>query len=105
MTNPLDPATRAAALPPLLGAGWSLDPNRDAISINLKFKNFSAAWAAMTRIALLAEAMDHHPEWNNVYDRVEITLTTHSCKGLSPLDIIMAEKIDKIAAEMGAKIA
>lgn len=93
---------RATLLPPLLAAGWGLEDGRDAITKHLKFKNFSQAWAAMSRIALLAEAMDHHPEWANVYNRLTITLTTHSAKGLSQLDITLAGKIDQIAAEMGA---
>ena len=95
---------RTALLPPLLAAGWALDQGRDAITKHLKFKNFSQAWAAMSRIALLAEAMDHHPEWGNVYNRLDITLTTHSAGGLSDLDMTLARKIDQIAAEMGASV-
>lgn len=95
---------RTTLLPPLFADGWSLDQTRDAITKHLKFKNFSQAWAAMSRIALLAETMDHHPEWANVYNRLDITLTTHSAKGLSLLDITLARKIDQIAAEMGASV-
>ena len=95
---------RTTLLPPLLADGWSLDQTRDAITKHLKFKNFSQAWAAMSRIALLAETMDHHPEWANVYNRLDITLTTHSAKGLSHLDITLARKIDQIAAEMGVSV-
>jgi 4a-hydroxytetrahydrobiopterin dehydratase len=105
MAPALTPDERTALLPPLLDAGWAMQPSRDAITKHLKFKNFSQAWAAMSRIALLAEAMDHHPEWANVYNRLDITLTTHSAKGLSVLDINLARKIDQIAAEMGAGVA
>ncbi len=104
MSLALTPEARTALLPPLLAAGWVKEPSRDAITKHLKFKNFSQAWAAMSRIALLAEAMDHHPEWANVYNRLDITLTTHSAKGLSQLDITLAQKIDQIAAEMGAAV-
>ena len=104
MSPALTPEARTAQLPPLLAAGWVKEPSRDAITKHLKFKNFSQAWAAMSRIALLAEAMDHHPEWANVYNRLDITLTTHSAKGLSQLDITLAQKIDQIAAEMGAAV-
>ena len=104
MSPALTPEARTAQLPPLLAAGWVIEPSRDAITKHLKFKNFSQAWAAMSRIALLAEAMDHHPEWANVYNRLDITLTTHSAKGLSQLDISLAQKIDQIAAEMGAAV-
>ncbi len=102
LTIALTPDQRAVLLPPLAATGWAQDTARDAITKHLKFKSFSQAWAAMSRIALLAEAMDHHPEWANVYNRLTITLTTHSAKGLSDLDIQLAVKIDQIAAEMGA---
>ncbi len=104
MAPALTPDERSALVPPLLAAGWALNQGRDAITKHLKFKNFSQAWAAMSRIALLAEAMDHHPEWANVYNRLDITLTTHSANGLSELDIKMASKIDQIASEMGASV-
>ena len=100
----MTPDQRATLLPPLLATGWTLETGRDAITKHLKFKTFSQAWAAMSRIALLAEVMDHHPEWANVYNRLDITLTTHSAKGLSELDIKMASKIDQIASEMGASV-
>jgi 4a-hydroxytetrahydrobiopterin dehydratase len=79
--------------------GWSLVPGRDAIRRSLKFKNFSAAWGFMTRVALTAEAMDHHPEWSNVWNRVEIVLSTHDAGGLTKRDADLAGKIDKIAKE------
>jgi 4a-hydroxytetrahydrobiopterin dehydratase len=105
MTAVLNDNERAALLPPLLSGGWQEGPAGDSITKRLKFKNFSQAWAAMSRIALVAEAMDHHPEWANVYNRLEITLTTHSAGGLSQLDIVMAQKIDVIVAEMSAKVS
>ena len=105
MAQKLDDSTRAQALAPLLGLGWAMVEGRDAIVITLKFKDFSQAWAAMSRIALAADAMDHHPEWFNVYNRVTITLTTHSCDGLSDLDVKLAQKISQIGQDQGAKLA
>ncbi len=88
-----------------LGAlpGWSLAEDRDAITKSFKFKDFKQAWGFMTQAALAAEQMDHHPEWFNVYNRVEILLTTHSCDGLSELDLALARKIDAFAAAMGQR--
>lgn len=93
---------RATDLAPLLTAGWQMDGARDAITKGFKFKNFGQAWGAMSQIALVAEAMDHHPEWANTYNRVTITLTTHSAGGITALDIKLARKIEDIAATMGA---
>ncbi|HSG35061.1 MAG TPA: 4a-hydroxytetrahydrobiopterin dehydratase [Sphingomonadaceae bacterium] len=76
--------------------GWHLRDDKLAISREFKFRNFSEAWAFMSRVALLAEAQDHHPEWSNVYNRVEIVLTTHDAGGLSARDIKMATAIDAI---------
>ncbi len=75
---------------------WSLDEDGKAITRSFKFADFSAAWGFMSRVALLAEAQDHHPEWSNVYNRVAITLTTHDCDGLSARDAKLASAIDKI---------
>lgn len=75
---------------------WSLAREGKAIERKLKFADFSEAFAFMTRVALLAEAADHHPEWFNVYNRVEITLTTHDAGGLSLRDVKMAKKIDAL---------
>lgn len=77
-------------------AQWQVVEGRDAIRRAFKFKNFSEAWGFMNRVALLAEAQDHHPEWSNVYNRVEILLTTHDCDGLSARDIKLARDIDKL---------
>jgi len=86
---------RAAALAAL--PLWQDVPGRDAIFRSIKFADFNAAFAFMTRIALKAEKMDHHPEWFNVYNRVDITLATHDCNGLSIRDVEMARFIDAAA--------
>lgn len=79
------------------GAGWTPVPDRDAASKTFKFANFNEAWGFMSRIALAAEKADHHPEWFNVYNKVEITLTTHDADGLSARDVALAEIIDAAA--------
>ena len=94
MVARLDDAQRkalAAARP-----HWALVDKRDAMMRQFRFADFSAAWAFMSRVALLAERMDHHPEWENVYNRVTITLTTHDAHGLSERDARMAEAIDRM---------
>jgi len=73
---------------------WSLTSGRDAIHRTFVFADFSAAWGFMSRAALVAERCNHHPEWFNVYNRVEITLTTHDAGGLSVRDVEMAELLD-----------
>lgn len=73
---------------------WSLDPDREAITRTFRFADFSEAFAFMTRVALLAEVQDHHPEWSNVYNRVTVALTTHDADGLSARDARMAASID-----------
>ena len=78
--------------------GWTSVEGRDALRKSFKFKSFSEAWGFMARVALAAEKLNHHPEWSNVYNRVEITLTTHDCDGLSDLDVKLAKRIDKFAA-------
>ena len=77
---------------------WSLARDGDAIERKFKFADFSEAFAFMTRVAMIAETRDHHPEWFNVYNRVEITLTTHDADGLSLRDVKMARKIDALVA-------
>jgi 4a-hydroxytetrahydrobiopterin dehydratase len=94
MAVPLTQAQRdqlAQTLP-----GWSMVEGRDAIRKSFKFADFNAAWGFMSRVALLAEKQDHHPEWENVYNRVVITLTTHDTGGLSDRDLKLAESIGKI---------
>ena len=74
-------------------SGWSLCREGKAIERTFQFANFSEAWGFMNRVALLAESHDHHPEWFNVYNRVEITLTTHDAGGLSERDVAMVAAI------------
>ena len=78
-------------------SGWTLADEQDAITRKFTFANFNEAWRFMTRIAIEAERMDHHPEWLNVWATVDITLSTHECNGLSMRDIALARFIDKIA--------
>ena len=91
----LDPAARAAALKQL--AGWREVSGRDAIARSFAFKDFNVAFAFMTRAALLAEKMDHHPEWSNVYNKVEVVLSTHDAGGVTDKDIAMARAMDEYA--------
>lgn len=72
----------------------------DAIELRVRFRDFGEAWAFMSRVALLAEKHDHHPDWSNVYDRVVIRLTTHDAGGLSERDVAMARAIDAILAQL-----
>ena len=96
MTEKLSDTERKAELDPLLEAGWTLLDDRDAISKTFKFKDFTEAFGWMTRAALWAEKWNHHPEWQNTYNRVEVTLTTHDVDGLSPLDAKLARKMDSL---------
>jgi 4a-hydroxytetrahydrobiopterin dehydratase len=77
--------------------GWSEVPGRDAITKKFVFKDFNEAFGFMSRVALVAEKMDHHPEWFNVYKTVEVTLSTHDAGGLTDRDVKLAEAMDKIA--------
>eukprot|EP00555_Chaetoceros_dichaeta_P011255 CAMPEP_0198253842 /NCGR_PEP_ID=MMETSP1447-20131203/4226_1 /TAXON_ID=420782 /ORGANISM="Chaetoceros dichaeta, Strain CCMP1751" /LENGTH=140 /DNA_ID=CAMNT_0043939673 /DNA_START=183 /DNA_END=605 /DNA_ORIENTATION=- len=98
----LTPQEREEALEKLSarfgGIGWSEVEGRDAITKTYEFTDFNQAWSFMSRSALTAEKMDHHPEWLNVYNRVEVTLTSHDCDGVSKKDILMAEKMDDYAS-------
>ena len=87
---------RAAALAQL--AEWRLVEGRDAIARSFRFAGFTEAFAFMTAIALEAERADHHPEWSNVWNRVDIVLTTHSERGLTEKDVALAKRIDALAA-------
>lgn len=78
--------------------GWQLAPDRRAISRSYRFADFSAAFGFMARAALVAEKLDHHPEWTNVWNRVEVRLTTHDAGGLTRLDLSLAASLDAIAA-------
>ncbi len=77
--------------------GWSEAKGRDAIVKTFQFKSFSQAWGWMNRVALLAEKMDHHPEWVNVYGRIDVTLSTHTAGGVTEKDIALARKMDAFA--------
>jgi len=94
MTEKLEGAARDQALAELNSRGWELAEGRDAIVKTFKFKSFIEAWGWMSRMAIHAEKLNHHPEWFNVYNRVEVTLTTHDVDGLSPLDVKLAGKMD-----------
>lgn len=96
MTKALDTATRNEILYPLMKQGWSMVEGRDAIQKTFLFTNFVEAFGFMTQVAIIAEKMNHHPEWSNVYRTVEVTLTTHDANGLSDLDIALARKMDAL---------
>ena len=80
--------------------GWEKVDGKDAIFKSFKFKNFFRAWAFMSSSALLAEKMNHHPEWFNVYNRVDVTLNTHDVGGISELDLKMAKRMNGYAASL-----
>ncbi|MGE3142622.1 MAG: 4a-hydroxytetrahydrobiopterin dehydratase [Hyphomonadaceae bacterium] len=92
--------------PPKIGAeaaladlpGWRAAEGRDAICKQFRFADFNAAFAFMTRVAMKAEQLDHHPEWANIYNKVDVTLTTHDCGGVSALDVTLAKFMDAAAA-------
>ena len=97
MTEKLAGADRETALASLAGAGWSMADDRDAISKSFVFANFVDAFGFMSKCAIWAEKLNHHPEWSNVYKTVEVTLTTHDVDGLSDLDVKLARKMDDLA--------
>lgn len=80
--------------------GWTMVDDRDAITKTFNFIDFKQAWEFMSQIAIVAEQMNHHPEWMNVYNRVEVTLTTHDVDGLSNYDVEMAQKMDEIEVQL-----
>jgi 4a-hydroxytetrahydrobiopterin dehydratase len=95
MAQKLDAAARkgiAQRLP-----AWAMVDGRDAIQKTFKFKDFNEAFGFMARAALIAEQMNHHPEWTNVWNRVEVTLSTHAAGGLTELDLKLAEAMNRIA--------
>jgi 4a-hydroxytetrahydrobiopterin dehydratase len=96
MIEKLTDAERRAALAEL--KHWKMVEGRDAIRRSLAFADFNAAFGFMARVALVAEKMDHHPEWSNVYNRIEVLLSTHDAGGLSQRDVALAKAIDEIAA-------
>jgi 4a-hydroxytetrahydrobiopterin dehydratase len=101
--NRLTDAEVTAALAKL--SGWSRVAGREAISKTFTFADFSAAFGFMTRAAIAAERLDHHPEWFNVWNRVDVTLATHDAKGLTALDTELAATMNAIAAQTGLKAA
>jgi 4a-hydroxytetrahydrobiopterin dehydratase len=96
MAQKLSSEARGRALAKL--SGWSEVQGRDAIAKTFTFADFNAAFGFMTRVALVAEKMDHHPEWSNVYKTVNVTLSTHDAGGVTELDIKLAETMDKFSA-------
>lgn len=99
MASLLTDDERRAALPALGDTGWGAVPGRDAIRKIWKFRNFVEAWGFMCRAALVAEKANHHPEWANTYNMVDVTLATHDCGGLSMLDVELARRMDALAGE------
>jgi len=95
MTQKLTGEARTRALARL--GGWTEVKGRDAISKKFVFADFNQAFGFMARAALVAEKLDHHPEWSNVYKTVEVTLSTHDAGGLTELDVKLAEAMDKFA--------
>jgi 4a-hydroxytetrahydrobiopterin dehydratase len=81
----------------VLGAGWTLAEDGKSVSKSFKFKDFVGAFSFMSGVALVAERMDHHPDWTNVYNRVEVTLSTHSAGGLTEKDVALAKAMDGLA--------
>lgn len=96
MTEKMSEATRSAVLAPLFEAGWVMVEGRDAITKTYRFDSFVDAFGWMSRAALWAEKWNHHPEWTNIYNRVEVVLTTHDVDGLSALDAKLARKLDTL---------
>jgi len=97
MAEKLTDAQRRELLDPLLGAGWEMTEGRDAIRKTFVFANFVEAFGFMSRAALHAEKLNHHPEWFNVYKTVEVTLSTHDAGGLTELDVKLASRMDRLA--------
>nr|XP_036212841.1 pterin-4-alpha-carbinolamine dehydratase isoform X4 [Bactrocera oleae] len=91
---------RSELLQPILAAGWSLVDNRDAIYKEFLFSDFNAAFSFMSGVALLAEKLNHHPEWFNVYNKVQVTLSTHDVGGLSAKDIRVAKYMEEQAKRL-----
>ncbi|MEI4260505.1 4a-hydroxytetrahydrobiopterin dehydratase [Roseovarius sp. D0-M9] len=97
MTEKLSDTARTTMIEPLLTAGWSMVEGRDAITKEFKFADFADALGWMVRAGVWAEKWNHHPEWSNVYNTVNVTLTTHDVDGLSTLDAKLARKMDNLA--------
>lgn len=97
MTQKLTETERDAVIAPLLANGWAMGDDRDAIAKTYVFANFVEAFGFMSRAALHAEKLNHHPEWSNVYKTVNVTLTTHDAGGLSKLDATLGAILDQLA--------
>ncbi len=97
MTDALNDAMRGKVLAPLIESGWSMTDGRDAIHKTFVFRNFVEAFGWMTRAAIWAEKLNHHPEWSNVFKTVDVTLTSHDIGGLSERDVKLAKKMDALA--------
>ena len=97
MTEKLTETERTELLDPLLASGWTLDAERDAIRKTFVFRNFVEAFGWMTKAAIHAEKLNHHPEWSNVYKTVDVLLTTHDADGLTALDVKLAKRMDALA--------
>lgn len=98
MTEKLDATARAEVMSKLSATGWTEVEGRDAIAKTFQFANFVSAFGWMTQVAIWAEKLNHHPEWDNVYRTVNVVLTTHDAGGLSQLDATLAENMDALAA-------
>ncbi len=96
MTEKLTGDARVAALNDFAERGWVMDKSRDAIHKSYKFRNFVEAFGFMTQVALIAEKLNHHPEWSNVYNSVDVTLITHDVNGLTDLDVKLAKRMDAL---------
>ena len=103
MAERLSIEARTAALAEL--AGWSEVSGREAIARTFTFRDFNEAFGFMTRVALVAERMNHHPEWRNVYNRVHVVLTTHDAAGVTALDLELAQAMNRLAAEAASAAA
>ncbi len=97
MTEKLSETARGSLLGPLFEAGWAMVEGRDAICKTYKFANFVDAFGWMTKVAIWSEKWNHHPEWSNVYNKVEVVLTTHDVDGISALDAKLARKMDSLS--------
>ncbi len=97
MSDKLMDEARDHALAKLADQGWTHQSDRDAVTKTFRFKDFTTAFGWMTSVAIEAEKADHHPEWFNVYNRVEVTLTTHDAGGLTSRDVALAKRMDALA--------
>lgn len=102
MSDRLEGVALRDALARLSERGWIEVEGRNAIMKTFKFRSFVEAWGWMTRMAIVSEKMNHHPEWSNVYNRVEVTLTSHDVDGLSERDLKLADRMDALAGQCPA---